>query len=128
MTIIEGEYFTEEQYKKVKADYINDKLSTAQIKEKYNLTTKFFGNLVHQINEETGFSRGELKPKKQRKHKFYYYDRIHKGFRVQKTVGGEQRYYGIYRNKETTEKIVEELKKVDWDKSQLEAIKEKVGV
>lgn len=36
-------------------------------------------------------------------------------------------YYGSYQDKKTARKVVNELKKVDWDKSQLKSIQEKVG-
>ena len=36
-------------------------------------------------------------------------------------------YYGSYQDKKTARKVVNELKKVDWDKSQLKSIQKKVG-
>ena len=36
-------------------------------------------------------------------------------------------YYGAYKDKKTARRVVNELKKVDWDKSKLKGIQEKVG-
>lgn len=42
------------------------------------------------------------------------------------SVGGRQGYYGIYNDEDTAKRIVEELRKVDWNKALLPRIKEKI--
>jgi len=47
---------------------------------------------------------------------------------IKKQVGGKSVWYGSYKNKKTAEKIVKELQKCNWNKEQLQLIKEKIGV
>ena len=43
-------------------------------------------------------------------------------------VARKGEYYGAYKDKKTAKKVVSELRKCNWDKSQLKSIQEKVGV
>ena len=43
-------------------------------------------------------------------------------------VARKGEYYGAYKDKRTARKVVSELRKCNWDKSQLKSIQEKVGV
>ncbi|WP_406534546.1 hypothetical protein [Methanobrevibacter sp.] len=60
--------------------------------------------------------------------KNYYYDRIWKRYRVAKTVKGRKMSYGTYATEEEAQLVVEELKKVDWDRNQLPNIRDKLGI
>ncbi len=60
--------------------------------------------------------------------KNYYYDRIWKRYRVTKTVKGRKMSYGTYATEEEAQLVVEELKKVDWDRNQLPNIRDKLGI
>ena len=62
---------------------------------------------------------------------YSYYKNANK-FVVKKSVFDEKKgsmvngYYGLYEREDVVQRIVEELEKVDWDKSKLDEIKEKV--
>lgn len=58
------------------------------------------------------------------KAKYYYYNSTKKRWIVSK--GGV--YFGSYKNEDTAKIIVEEMKKVDWDKNQLWKIRNKLGL
>ena len=60
--------------------------------------------------------------------KNYYYDRIWKRYCVAKTVKGRKMSYGTYATEEEAQLVVEELKKVDWDRNQLPNIRDKLGI
>ena len=59
-----------------------------------------------------------------------YYDRVKTShgivYRVGKKVNGKEEHYGQYKDEDTAKKIVDELKKVDWNKELLPRIKEKI--
>lgn len=65
--------------------------------------------------------------------KYYSYDKNAKKYAVKKSVYNRDTgrvgyvYYGLYSSEDVAKLIVEELKKVDWDKSKLEDIKLSVG-
>lgn len=57
------------------------------------------------------------------------YCRKHAGkYMIHKRVGGKIMYFGGYDDEGTAQMVVHELKLVDWDKSRLNEIKEKLGV
>ena len=60
--------------------------------------------------------------------KNYYYDRIWKRYRVAKTIKGKTISYGTYATEKEAQKVVSELKKVDWNKRKLPEILEKLGI
>ncbi len=60
--------------------------------------------------------------------KFYYYDKIMKRYRVQKRQGPRCTSYGTYGSEEEAQLVVEELEKVDWDKKELQNIKDKLNI
>jgi len=60
--------------------------------------------------------------------KNYYYDRIWKRYRVAKTIKGKKISYGTYATEKEAQKVVSELKKVDWNKRKLPEILEKLGI
>ena len=79
-------------------------------------------------NRVTKNSRKALK--KKNPPKYYYYRHNLGKFIISKklSVDGTEKtvYFGAYKTKEECENIVRELKKVDWDKSKLEEIKNKI--
>lgn len=56
-----------------------------------------------------------------------YYDRLKSKYVVSRWENGRNHYYGAYDTKELAEKIVEDLKKCNWDKTQLKEIQKKNG-
>lgn len=69
-------------------------------------------------------NEGHLKRKKRNRTTHIY--RTPYGYNIKKTLDGKPVYYGTYRDYRDAERVVEELKRVDWDKSQLESIKRRV--
>ena len=76
-------------------------------------------NRLQEIRERVGVSKV---PK--------YYDRVKTPngivYKVGKKVDGKDEYFGQYKDEDTAKKIVDELKKVDWNKELLPRIKEKI--
>lgn len=60
--------------------------------------------------------------------KYYNYDKIWKRYRISKTINKKRVSYGTYETEEEAQMVVAELKKVDWDKSQLTDIKKRLGI
>lgn len=71
-----------------------------------------------------------VKPKHKPKH--YYYDWWSDKFVIVKRYYVDKKdvvvYYGRYDKEDTAKQIVEELKKVDWDKNKLPQIKKELGL
>ena len=71
-----------------------------------------------------------VKPKYQPK--YYYFARDVNKFIVKKNYYIDKKevvvYFGRYDNEKVAQKVVEELKKVDWDKNELPNIKKKLGL
>ena len=64
--------------------------------------------------------------------KYYSYSKNSKKFAVKKHIYDEERkesvliYYGLYISERVAERVVSELKKVDWDKGELDNIHRKI--
>ncbi len=56
----------------------------------------------------------------------YYYNSCHERWIVSKVIDGKKTHFGSYRNEETAKRVVEELKKINWDKTQFWKIKTKL--
>lgn len=76
-------------------------------------------NRLQEIREKVGVSKIP---------KYYHRAKTPNGivYKVMKKVNGKVEYYGRYKDEDTAKKIVEELKKVDWNKELLPRIKEKI--
>lgn len=108
-------------YEQFKIDYQNIKIPVKKIKEKYNIGTSRYNNLVREVREETHFTRStrnKINPK--------HYSKRGNGFIVQKRLGGECISFGQYKNEETTKEIVKRIKKCNWDKTRLLEIKDQM--
>lgn len=111
--------------------YTNKKYDIKRICEKLNLTKSQYHRLRNYCVE---FKNMPLK-KKRRKRKVKKwgvdspknYCRTQYGtFLVYKTRNGKQTGFGTYKTAGIAEAIVEELKKVDWDKKELKRIQKEV--
>ena len=60
--------------------------------------------------------------------KYYSYDKIWKRYRVARTIKGKRLSYGTYATEEEAQQVVAELKKVDWDRTQLQNIRDRLGI
>ena len=59
---------------------------------------------------------------------YYYYDKVMDRYRIKKKIDGKYISYGTYSNEKEAELVVDELIRVDWDKKELQNIRDKVGV
>lgn len=116
--ISNGTYFTEEDYQAFKQDYIHSTLSMNQLKEKHNVTSHNMRKSVSRIIKETGFRRTSTT---NRPVKYYVKTRGGK-YTVIRKRNNKRTHFGTYDTEEEARKVVDELKKVNWDKNQLKEI------
>ena len=100
-----------------------DGIPASQLKKKYKLT----GRQYRRICEDNNLSRSKdfLNENKHFTKPFVatYITKTQNGtWNVRKTLNGKARSYGTYILKPVAEYIVEELKKVEWDKKELPCI------
>lgn len=113
-------------YEKFLKDY-NAGVSARNLKEKYRLTGRQYRKLCtdNQLTRDYAY----LKQNPSFKKKICtatYYSRIGNKYLIRKVFGNKTTSYGTYHFKEIAEYVVDELKKVDWDKKQLKKIVEKM--
>lgn len=60
--------------------------------------------------------------------KYIHYDKIWNRYRIQKVLYGRRVSYGSYDTLEDAVKVRDELIKCNWDKKQLNKIREETGV
>lgn len=70
----------------------------------------------------------EIRPRYSVNPKNYWFNKHNGRYHVYKQINGKSRQFGTYSDEATAKKVVEELRKVEWDKSQLERIKAEIGV
>ena len=131
VNIIEGVDARNEAYEYMKQKVLNgEKFLNKEIKEKYDISFSGIRNLKIELSEELGVKlyKGKSPKEKRKKHIYYSHNRSKGYFIIQKQIDGKNVYFGYYKSAETAEKVVEELKLVDWDKSRLDEIKAKLGV
>lgn len=109
---------------KEKMDYsfflalLNRSVKKEVIKETMNLSEKSYNQLYREVEMNGHLNIGVYRK--------YYTKEKHDNFKVQKSVNGKQEMFGKYNSEWKAMMIVEELKKVDWDKSQLTEIQRRV--
>ena len=118
--------------------YNNPNITIVDIRNKLGWTVK-----TYTLAREKALSEGLIKerrvrskkgrPRKKKKvPKNYYYRKNTGNYVVTKriTINKEVKtiYYGTYKNEEECVKIINELKKVNWDKKELPNIKKKLGI
>ena len=102
-------------------DYHNG-LSAKDIKEKYKLTPRQYRRLCEEKRLTRDWEYLKENPQFNKRGKALYYSKIGNKYVIRKVFGKHTVTYGSYRFKEIASYIVEELKKVRWDKSHLENI------
>ena len=118
--------------------YNDPEIPVEEIRRRLGWRTKIYGDarrkaLSENKIQERRRSVGVGRPvKKKHEPRYYYYDKTTGKFIiVKRCYDGEKDvviYYGRYDREDTVKKIVEELKKVNWDKSRLEDIKKNLGL
>ena len=104
------------RFRQIKYGWYKDKetaMMVADEMKKYNWDKK----MLPEVQEKLGLTSN---------HKNYH--EIKGRFYVSKWRDGSVISYGGYPDEKTAARVVAELKKVDWDKEQLPAIREKLGV
>lgn len=89
------------------------------IKQTMNLSEKSYKQLYREVEMNGHLNKGVYR-------KYYYKESKTNNFLVIKTIDGKQRTFGKYNTEWKAMMIVEELKKVDWDRGQLNEIKRRV--
>jgi hypothetical protein len=131
-----------EKYEEFIKLYNNPEITVEEIRKQLGWRTKIYNDARKKALEENRIidrrspnsiknCKGRpVKPKHQPKH--YYYDRWHDTFVIVKRYYINKKdvvvYYGRYKREDTAKEVVEELKKVDWDKTKLQEIKKKLGL
>ena len=123
------------KYEAFKDLYMNSGLIIKDIVKKVNIGNTTACRYANEVYRETGWRRSIVRRAKAKKKEnkkpraVKYYCRTRNGyFIVEKWDKSRIVYYGAYRDEVTAKKVVEELKKVDWDKKELSAIKKRLGV
>ena len=131
-----------EKYEEFIQLYNDPDIIVEDIRKKLGWTIKVYGDARKQalregrikdrrtINMQKSKGR-QRKPKFQPK--YYSYDRGQRKYQVSKRYyhDGEYydvHYYGSYANEKDAQKIVAELKKVNWDITKLKEIQERLGI
>ncbi len=70
----------------------------------------------------------EIRPRYSVNPRNYWFNKHNGKYHVYKQINGKSRQFGTYSDEATAKKVVEELRKVEWDKSQLQRIKDEIGV
>ncbi|WP_405316217.1 hypothetical protein [Methanobrevibacter sp.] len=60
--------------------------------------------------------------------RFCYYDKIWGRYRIQKVINGRKISYGTYDTLEEAILVRDKLMECDWDKKQLQEIKDELGI
>lgn len=109
-------------YQKIKSDVLKGRL-IKDIKSDYKIGSGEWLKYRKQL-----ISDGVIEPLASRRSngKFYYYHKGSDYWCVYKTVDGKKEFFGHYETEETAQKIVNELKKCNWDKTQLSKIQEMI--
>lgn len=98
---------------------VNRSIKKDVIKQTMNLSEKNYKQLYKEVKMKGHLNKGVYK-------KYYYKEKDTGNFVVMKTIDKKQRTFGKYNTEWKAMMIVEELKKVDWDRSQLNEIKRRV--
>jgi len=111
--------------------YNNPNISVKEIYKKLGWTTKKYCRLRKKALKEKRIHERQprnRKPREKPKRKItnYTYNHHSRKFLVRKGKNYKMIHYGCYDTREQAEKIVEELRKCNWDKKQLKKIEKKV--
>lgn len=122
--------------------YNANKMTVYDIRKKLGWTVKTYskarkkalseGRIIERNNTNRMRKRHYKTLKKHNAPKYYYYRHSLGKFIISKKlkVDGSEKtvYFGAYKNKKDCEKIVEELKRCGWDKSQLDDIIDRLNL
>ena len=126
MNIIDGN----DDYLLLKDDFIklynNKNISVKDIREKLNLSLRKYHKLRKECSEE-GLLKLRYPPHKKKEKNPKYYSPVNRSIYGESyNVRHKGVYYCICKTVEEAELIVKKLKECDWDKSQIERIKNEV--
>ena len=114
-------------YNDFKSEYISNNGTVQDLSVKYDVSISKAYKLINQIFEETGFRRRKTN-KKVYSPKYYCKPAYSNNWRVFKHMNNSTIYFGSYSSEDKAKYVVNELKKCNWDKSELERIKSEVGI
>ena len=131
-----------EKYEEFVRLYNDERITVEDIRKRLGWTMKVYSDAREQALSEglivdrrtENMKKNKGRPRKAKfVPKYYTYKKRVGKFQVSKRYyhNGEYynvNYYGFYRNERDAQKIVEELKKVNWDKSKLGEIQKRLGI
>lgn len=127
--------YTVEEYNQFVSLYNNPMVSVREIYNILGCTTRKYGKLRKKALYENKIierqPRNYHKGKKRGRSRVinnYSYNTHSGKWIVRKGINYQTVHYGCYDTEEIAKEIVNELKKVDWDKNRLSEIEEKVGI
>ncbi len=122
-----------EKYDEFVELYNDESYTVKEVMDKLDWSHRIFEQAKKQALDEgliklrKPYDRGVRRMRKI--YKYYSFDKCSGKFAVKKSIFNENTgvsevvYYGLYANEEVVKRVVDELKKVDWDKGRLEDIK-----
>ena len=125
-TLIEGETDFSDIYNEFKQDFLNPNLLRSEIMKKFNLSENEYRKIRKQVVKETGVA---AKPNKYHPVIPCETSYIHKSkskWMIVKYVDGKKKFFGTYDDLRVAMLIRDELIKYNWDKSELEKIRNRI--
>lgn len=100
-------------------------LSMKRISELLDVNVQKVRRMLHEARDK---GEVEIRPSYGVNPRNYCFNKHNGRYHVYKQINGKFRQFGTYSDEATAKKVVEELRKVEWDKSQLQRIKDEIGV
>lgn len=98
-------------------------LSMKKIGELLDGSETWVRRILHEARDN---GKVEIRPSNGVNPKNYCYDKISGKYKVYKQINGKFCQFGTYSDETTAQRVVEELRKVDWDKDCLKEIKKEL--
>ena len=124
--VVDGDYLEDYEEEFIRL-YNNRRIRTADIPSKLGISESNYRFLYRRLMEEHKLNDRSKNHKKtvRRKPKHYIYE-VRRGKRTYFAIKKNEVYYGCYKRREEAKEVVERLKECDWDKKQLQRIRERI--
>lgn len=86
------------------------------------------GKVRRMLHEARDKGEVEIRPNCGVNPRNYWFNKHNGKYHVYKHINGKSRQFGTYSDEATAKKVVEELRKVNWDKDCLKDIKKDLGI
>lgn len=98
-------------------------LSMKRISELLDVNVQKVRRMLHEAKDK---GEVEIRPSYSVNPKNYWFNKHNGRYHVYKQINGKSRQFGTYSDEATAQRVVEELRKVNWDKDCLKDIKKKL--